>query len=188
MIILEIKELEIEGVFLIELPIFSDNRGYFREWFKSSLISESLGRNFDVRQANISSSNKGVLRGIHYSLSETGQGKWLTCISGAIMDVIVDIRVSSPTFKKHVSIELNSTNAASIFIPEELGHAFMALEDNSTVVYLLTSEYIPSQEFEINPLDQELDIAWPIDLPFLSNKDAAAPTLSQQLLAGRLPS
>lgn len=183
---MEIKELAIEGAWIAHSPTHTDSRGAFREWFKDEEIENTTGRRFVVSQANISTSNKGVIRGIHYSLTDEGQGKWITCISGSIWDVVVDIRPSSRTFKKWVGIELNALNGTSVFISESLGHGFISLEDNSTVAYLLTSDYSPTEEFEIHPLDPELGIIWPLKNTLLSPKDAAAPTLQQQLSDGKL--
>lgn len=183
---MQIRELAIKGAWIAHSPTHTDNRGFFREWFKEEEVEIATGRSFTVHQANISTSNKGVLRGIHYSLANKGQGKWITCISGSIWDVVVDIRPSSPTFKEWIGIELNALSGSSLFISEGLGHGFISLEDNSTVAYLLTSKYSPTEEFEIHPLDPELGIIWPLKNPSLSIKDAVAPTLMQQLSAGRL--
>ena len=97
---MKFEELAIKGVWLAHSPIHADSRGSFREWFKPAELLSATGQNFDVMQSNISISHRGVLRGIHYSLAEYGQGKWITCITGSIWDVVVDIRPSSPTFKK----------------------------------------------------------------------------------------
>ena len=145
-----------------------------------------MGRSFDVQQGNMSSSKKGVLRGIHYSLAKSGQGKWITSISGSVWDVVVDIRPSSPTYKKWIGTELNSNTGDALFISEGLGHGFISLEDNSTVAYLLTSKYSPADEFAIHPLDSELAITWPFENPSLSHRDASAPTLQEQFLSGNL--
>lgn len=185
---MEIIELGIKGAWLAKSQIHHDHRGYFREWFKGEDIENALGRGFDVQQANISSSNKGVLRGIHYSSATNGQGKWIACISGSIWDVVVDLRPTSLTFKKWVGVELNSSDGEALFISEGLGHGFVSLEDNSIITYLLTSKYSPSEEFEIHPLDPELAIRWPINQLLLSAKDEAAPTLKTQLSAGNLDS
>jgi dTDP-4-dehydrorhamnose 3,5-epimerase len=183
---MEIEELGIKGAWIARAPIHKDDRGYFREWFKAREIEIAMGRSFDVQQGNMSSSNKGVLRGIHYSLAKRGQGKWITSISGSVWDVVVDIRPSSPTYKKWIGTELNSNTGDALFISEGLGHGFISLEDNSTVVYLLTSNYSPSEEFAIHPLDSDLAIAWPIENPSLSLKDASAPTLREQLYSRNL--
>jgi dTDP-4-dehydrorhamnose 3,5-epimerase len=183
---MEIEELGIKGAWIARSPIHKDDRGYFREWFKAKEIAIAMGRSFDVQQGNMSSSNKGVLRGIHYSLAKSGQGKWITAISGSVWDVVVDIRPSSPTYKKWIGTELNSKTGDALFISEGLGHGFISLEDNSSVVYLLTSNYSPAEEFGIHPLDSELAISWPFENPSLSLKDASAPTLREQLQFGNL--
>ena len=103
---MELEELEINGAWLARSPIHKDERGIFREWFKSDDIKTATGRDFGIEQANISRSSKGTLRGIHYSIAPRGQAKWVTCVSGAIKDVIVDIRPVSPTFGKWVEVEL----------------------------------------------------------------------------------
>ena len=186
---MELNPLGIEGAWVAESPVWGDERGFFREWFKTSDISRVTGRDFSVAQANISSSARGVVRGIHYSLAEGGQAKWVTCVSGSIRDVIVDIRPSSPTYGKSVVVELSSASGNAVFIGEGLGHAFVSLEDASTVAYLVSSPFSPTDEYEINPLDPELGIEW--GLPFeqlrLSPKDAAAPTMAERAIQGKLP-
>ena len=129
------------------------------------------------------------MRGIHYSLAEGGQAKWVTCVSGSIRDVIVDIRPSSPTYGKSVVVELSSASGNAVFIGEGLGHAFVSLEDNSTVAYLVSSPFSPAEEFEINPLDSEIGIEWglPVGELRLSPKDAAAPSLAERMKSGKLP-
>jgi dTDP-4-dehydrorhamnose 3,5-epimerase len=184
---MKIEKLGIEGVWLGRSAILADNRGNFREWFKSTEISEMTGKEFKVEQSNTSTSKKGVIRGIHYSLAQKGQGKWITCISGSIWDVVVDIRPSSPTYKKWIGMELSANEGTSILISEGLGHAFLSLEDNSVVSYLLTTQYSPSEEFEINPLDPELGISWPGSSNFMSVKDSSAPDLQTRYQQGNLP-
>ena len=148
----------------------------------------ALGINpFNVSQANISISHKGVVRGIHYSLASEGQEKWITCVSGSIWDVIVDIRPSSPTFGKWVSVNLTAKSGNSILISSGLGHGFMALEDNTTVSYLLTSAYSPKDEYGIFPFDSVLGINWPLSEPILSDKDAQAKSFNQLKNEGKLP-
>lgn len=181
--------LSIEGVWLVESPIWSDNRGFFREWFKANSIQPAIGHEFKVEQANISSSVKGTLRGIHYSLATNGQAKWVTCVSGLIKDVIVDIRPNSKTYKKWIDIELSGTSGNSLLIGAGLGHGFVSLADISTVVYLLNSPFSPSDEFEINPLDPSLEINWGFENSRLifSEKDLNAPTLHERDRQGKLP-
>jgi dTDP-4-dehydrorhamnose 3,5-epimerase len=183
---MEIKELDIKGAWIAHSPIHKDDRGLFREWFRADQFEEAIGYTFKVQQSNISSSNKGVIRGIHYSRATGGQGKWVTCVAGSIWDVVIDIRPSSPTFKKWTAIELNAERGDALYISEGLGHGFVALENNSTIVYLLTSRYSPAEEYEINPFDLDLKIEWPLKNVILSNKDSAAPSLKKQFESGKL--
>ena len=186
---MKITQLEIEGVWVAESPIWSDDRGFFREWFKSDSIRAATGRDFGIEQANISLSSKGTLRGIHYSIAPRGQAKWVTCVSGAIKDVIVDIRLESPTFGKWVEVELRGDSGKAVLISEGLGHGFIALEDNTAVAYLVSTSFSPTHEFEINPLDKEIAINWGMQLSDLkiSDKDKKAPTLQERLIEGKLP-
>ena len=184
---MKFEKLAIEGAWLARSAFHRDERGSFREWFKAEEIRDATSREFAVSQSNISISQKGVLRGIHYSLALQGQAKWVTCVTGTIWDVIVDIRPSSPTFKKWIGVELSGKSGDEIFISEGLGHGFISLEDNSCVAYLLTTPYSPTEEFEIDPLDPELAIAWPLPERWMSSKDSAAPTLAIRLAEGNLP-
>ena len=186
---MKIIPLEIEGAWVAESPIWSDDRGFFREWFKSESIKTATGRDFGIEQANLSLSSKGTLRGIHYSIAPRGQAKWVTCVSGAIKDVIVDIRPESPTFGKWIDVELSGDSGKAVFIGEGLGHGFIALEDNTTVAYLISTPFSPSHEFEINPLDEKIGINWSMPLIDLkiSDKDKSAPTLAERLVEGKLP-
>ena len=178
---MEINALGIEGAWLASSPLHRDNRGFFREWFKAEEIAQATGLTFDLQQANISTSARGVLRGIH--LSSDLQAKWVTCVTGEIHDYIIDIRPSSPTFKKWISVELTAENGKAVLIAPGLGHAFVAVEENSTIAYLLSSPYVPENEFAINPFDTELSIDWGFDESdlILSDRDEQAPSLSEYL-------
>lgn len=186
---MNIQELAIKGVFVAESRLFTDERGFFREWFKSGEIKNATGREFGVEQANISLSSRGTLRGIHYSIASRGQAKWITCISGSIKDVIVDIRPDSKSFGQWIEVELAGNSGKAVFISEGLGHAFLAQEDNTAVAYLVTTPFSPTDEFEINPLDRKIGINWGVDLSSLkiSEKDKSAPTLAERLAEGKLP-
>ena len=186
---MKLTPLGIEGAWLAESPVWNDERGFFREWFKSESIKSATGRDFEIEQANISLSSAGTLRGIHYSIAPRGQAKWITCVSGVIQDVIVDIRPDSKTFGKWVGVELNGNSGKAVFISEGLGHGFLALEDNTAVSYLVTTPFSPTDELEINPLDIEIAIDWRIDLSELeiSEKDKNAPSLAERLSEGKLP-
>lgn len=186
---MELTPLGIEGAWLAESPVWSDDRGFFREWFKSERIEKVLGREFNVEQANISSSTKGTVRGIHYSLSAKGQAKWVTCVSGLIKDVIVDIRPNSKTYGKWIEVELDGTSGNMVLIAEGLGHGLISLADISTVAYLISSPFSPTEEFEINPLDPAIGInwGWPLSELKISDKDKNAPTLEERKKDGKLP-
>ena len=186
---MKLTPLGIEGAWLAESPVWSDDRGFFREWFKDEDVFVETGIDFSIKQANISQSNRGVIRGIHYSLAPDGQSKWVTCMKGSILDTVVDIRPDSVTFKQHLSIELNELDGKAILIGPGLGHGFSTLIQNSAISYLLTSAYHPEFEYEINPLDPELGIDWKLesDEIVLSTKDREAPTLLACLMSKELP-
>ena len=181
--------LGIEGVWLAESPVWSDDRGFFREWFKSEDIKNETGRDFGIEQANISLSSKGTLRGIHYSIAPRGQAKWITCVAGSIKDVIVDIRPDSKSFGQWIEVELKGDTGKAVLISEGLGHGFLALEDNTAVAYLVSTPFSPTHEYEINPLDEKIAINWGMEISELkiSDKDKNAPTLSERLAEGKLP-
>ena len=184
---MELEKLEIEGAWLAHSAVFPDERGSFREWFKLGDLTTTTGHNFEVKQSNISISRKGALRGLHYSLTSEGQGKWVTCVAGSVWDVIVDVRPSSATFMSWISIDLSAEVGNSVYISPGLAHGFIAFEDNTAVTYLLTSEYSPALEFGINPMDPELAIKWPIEAKYLSPKDLNAPSISQLIEQKLLP-
>jgi dTDP-4-dehydrorhamnose 3,5-epimerase len=186
---MKLTALGIEGVWLAESPVWSDDRGFFREWFKSEDIKNETGRDFGIEQANISLSSRGTLRGIHYSIAPRGQAKWITCVSGSIQDVIVDIRPYSKTFGQWIDIELKGDSGKAVLISEGLGHGFLALEDNTAVAYLVSTPFSPTDELEINPFDEKIGINWGMDLSELkiSGKDKIAPSLAARLAEGKLP-
>ena len=186
---MKLTELGIKGAWIVESDVWPDNRGSFREWFKPSESKEIIGFEFKVEQANLSISDYGVVRGIHYSLAPEGQAKWVTCAHGEILDFIIDLRTNSATYKKVESIQLSGNGNKSLLIGSGLGHAFVSLAQGSAVTYLLSSPYKPELEFEINPLDQslKLDFGIPAIGLIVSEKDKLAPTLIEQEISGRLP-
>ena len=182
------SSLPIEGAWTIKSRIYDDSRGSFREWFKSSILNHETADNFVPVQANISVSRAGVVRGVHYSLAKDGQAKLVTVLQGSILDFVVDIRVGSPTFGEVHSITLVAGDGCALFIGKDLGHAFQALEDNTVVSYLVSSEYSPADEKEITPLCPTLNIQWSQDLPIvLSEKDRTAPGIEFQKQQNLLP-
>jgi dTDP-4-dehydrorhamnose 3,5-epimerase len=187
---MELKPLGIEGAWLVKSPVWADERGSFREWFKSADILAATGIDFSVAQANLSESKRGVTRGIHYSLAPMGQAKWVTCVTGAIKDVIVDIRPSSPTYGNYVAVDLVGGDGQVVLIGVGLGHGFVSVIDGSIMAYLVTSPFSPTEEFEINPLDPAIAIDWglPSAELLLSPKDTGAPGLTARRTEGKLPS
>ena len=189
---MKITPLGIDGAWLAESEVWKDERGYFREWFKQEDVFRETGLNFSVQQANFSLSGNRVVRGIHYSLAPQGQAKWVTCVSGSILDVVVDLRRNSKTFKKIEYIQLDSTGGKALLIGAGLGHGFISQEENSGVSYLLTSPYSPENEFDISPMDLDLGINWGGDKDketqfVLSPKDLLAPSFNARLEQGKLP-
>jgi len=176
---MKVIPLAIAGAWLIESPVFPDERGMFREWFKVEALKENGFPEFEVRQANTSISHEGVIRGIHFSDEVTGQAKIVTCSSGSILDVIVDLRPNSESFCNFVSVKLSAIEGKSIYISKGLGHALQALEDNSTITYLLNKEYDPKMEYGVNPLDPDLFIPWPNQNLSISEKDRSAKTVKE---------
>lgn len=191
---MEYRELAVAGAWEITPRQFGDPRGVFLEWFKGGPFAEAAGHALDLQQANLSVSAAGVVRGIHFADVPPGQAKYVTCAKGAVLDVVVDIRVGSPTFGRWDSVLLDDVDRRAIYLSEGLGHAFMSLEDDSTVLYLCSTPYAPAREHGIHPLDERLAIQWPTAArdgsplsPQLSDKDSAAPTLDAALEQGLLP-
>jgi dTDP-4-dehydrorhamnose 3,5-epimerase len=184
---MEINKLKINGAWQTYSPIIKDTRGVFKELFSYSKNIKQTGLEFKVAQSIFTKSNNGVIRGIHYSLNPVQQWKWISCVNGSIMDIIVDIRFDSPTFGQFEQVELSDTNGMGILIQANLGHAFQSLCDNSMVVYNLSSAYEPEFEKNINPLDKHIKINWPLSKQIMSEKDSMAPNLQDQLKAGALP-
>jgi dTDP-4-dehydrorhamnose 3,5-epimerase len=182
-------ELTIAGAFLSSNKVHSDSRGYFREWFKSSELDKE-GVDFNPVQANFSMSNRGVLRGLHFSISEQGQDKLVSCMYGEVLDVIVDLRIGSPTYLFVEKVVLKADLGDVLFIPSGVGHSFLAVSEMAAVSYLTSSEYDAENEKTISPLDPEIGIDWPVfdGIEFsLSDRDLAAPTLKEAKALGHLP-
>lgn len=183
------RSLGIEGAWVLEPKVFPDDRGSFHEWYRGAEFREATGYDLALSQANCSVSRRGVVRGVHFSDVPPSQAKYVKCVRGAVLDVIVDIRVGSPTFGQWEAVRLDDESKHAVFLAEGLGHAFMALTDDATVVYLCSTGYSPGREHGINPLDPALGIAWPEGFePVLSDKDAEAPTLAEAEQSGLLPS
>ncbi|MBV2154457.1 dTDP-4-dehydrorhamnose 3,5-epimerase [Kitasatospora sp. SUK 42] len=180
-------ELSIEGAFEITPQVHGDARGHFTEWYRFDELAEVVGHPLNLAQANLSLSAKDVVRGIHFADVPPGQAKYVTCTRGAVLDVIVDLRVGSPTFGRWEGVRLDDTERKAVYIPEGLGHGFCALTDDATLTYLCSATYNPTGEHGVHPLDPDLDIEWPAGAPQLSARDAAAPSLKEAIATGLLP-
>ena len=172
--------LNIPDVVLIEPKVFGDSRGFFLESFKQDLFNEATGTNYEFIQDNHSRSSKGVLRGLHYQLPPYAQGKLVRVITGAVFDVAVDIRRSSPTFGKWVGAELTAENHKQLWIPPGFAHGFVVLSETADFVYKTTAYYAPQTDRGVLWNDAEIGIKWPqLDIPFsLSDKDQKQPRLA----------
>lgn len=183
------RPLGIDGAWVLQPQLFEDDRGTFHEWYRGGEFREATGHDLTLAQANCSVSRRGVLRGLHYADVPPGQAKYVTCVRGAVLDVVADIRVGSPTFGQWEAVRLDDDGRRAVFLAEGLGHAFMALTDDATVVYLCSTGYDPRREHTVDALDPALGITWPDGLtPVLSPKDARAPSLAEAQEAGLLPS
>lgn len=192
---MQIRALSISGAWEFSPHQHRDTRGILMETYRADLCTELIGRPFVLQQMTTSVSTAGALRGIHFTDTPFGQAKYVTCATGSIFDVVVDIRTGSPTFGKWESIILNENNRKAVYLEEGLGHAFLALEDGTTVNYLCSEIYNPAANHGIYPLDPEIGIAWPGQQEdgarlkgILSDKDANAPSLHAAMRSGQLPS
>jgi dTDP-4-dehydrorhamnose 3,5-epimerase len=184
----QVRALAVRDAWEVTPQVFADDRGVFLEWYRFGELAEAVGHPLQLRQANCSVSRRGTLRGVHYADVPPGQAKYVTCTRGAVLDVVVDLRVGSPTFAGSDSVRLDDVDRRAVYIAEGLGHAFLALTDDATVTYLCSQTYAPQRERGLDPLDRGLALRWPADVvPLLSPKDAAAPSLADALEAGRLP-
>jgi len=171
---------EIEDVIIIEPQVYGDNRGYFVETFRQDKLEEFLGYKINFCQDNESKSSKGVLRGLHYQLPPDAQTKLVRVIQGSVLDVAVDIRKGSPTFGKHVAVELSGDNKKQLLVPRGFAHGFVVLEDNTIFAYKVDNYYSPQNDRGIAYDDEDLKIDWliPHAKLNLSDKDTKQPKLS----------
>lgn len=186
---MEITPLSIRGAWRVTPALHRDARGVFLESYRAAGLADAVGRPFAPAQINTSVSRRGVLRGIHFQDIPPGQSKYVSCLRGAVLDFVVDIRVGSPTFGEWEAVRLDDVTREAVFLAEGLGHAFIALTDDATVNYLVGSPYAPAAEHGIDPLDPELALELPAEAgdPILSDKDRDAPTLAEARELGILP-
>lgn len=184
---MEVTPLGIEGAWQVLPRQHGDPRGVFLEWYRSERLTEAVGHPLRLAQANLSTSAAGVVRGVHFAQVPPGQAKYVTCVRGAVLDVVVDLRVGSPTFGGWEGVRLDDVERRALYLAEGLGHAFCALTEDTTITYLCSEPYAPGREHGVHPLDPAIGIGWPVADPVLSGKDAAAPSLAEAEQAGLLP-
>ncbi|SDW70539.1 dTDP-4-dehydrorhamnose 3,5-epimerase/NDP-hexose 3,5-(Or5-) epimerasee [Amycolatopsis xylanica] len=185
---MEIRELALPEVFLVKPRGFPDERGVFYESFRQDLVSEAVGRPFTVAQSNLSVSRRGTLRGLHGTRGPRSQAKLVTCVRGAVLDIVVDLRVGSPNFGQHAMVWLNAESMASVYIGEDLAHSFLALEDNTSMHYYCSMTYDEDAVYKVDPRDPDLDLPWGLTgEPIQSDADLKAPSLATAIADKLLP-
>lgn len=192
--------MAVPGAWVFTPKLRADDRGRFLEAFTADSLREATGRDLDLAQVNTSVSRAGVLRGIHFSDVPPGQAKYVQCVHGAVVDVVVDVREGSPTFGAADWALLDDRSRRSVFVPEGLGHGFLALSDDAAVTYLCSTAYAPGREHGVDPFSVGVD--WQAlareaageragsvvgKEPILSDKDRGAPTLAEARTQGMLP-
>lgn len=185
---MDVRELTVRDAYAFTPRAFPDDRGLFVAPFQEEAFVGAVGHPLAVAQTNHSVSRAGVVRGVHFADVPPGQAKYVYCPRGALLDVVVDLREGSPTFGTWDAVRLDSREYRAVYIPEGLGHAFIALTDDTVMAYLCSTAFNPAAEHGVHPLDPALGLPWPEELePVLSDKDAAAPTLAEASAAGLLP-
>ena len=182
------EPMGIDGAWTFTPAVHRDERGCFLECFRAGELSDVLGYRPETAQANCSVSRRGVIRGVHFASVPPGQAKYVMCVSGAVLDVVVDVRADSPSYARWEAVRLDDGSRRAVFLAEGLGHAFTPLTEEATVIYLCSTPYAPGREHGVHPLDPAIGIEWPAGTePVLSAKDTAAPTLEEARRAGLLP-
>lgn len=185
---MQFRRLRIPDAYEFFPRAFPDDRGLFVAPFQEEAFRSAAGHPLRLGQSNHSVSRRGTIRGIHFADTPPGQAKYVYCPRGSLLDVVVDLRVGSPTFGTWDAVKLDSSEYHAVYVAEGLGHGFIALEDDTVMAYLCSEPYNPAGEHGITPLDPALDLPWPADLePLLSDKDRAAPTLAEAREQGLLP-
>lgn len=177
---MEYIKTEINGVYILEPKVFKDERGYFFEAYKREDFEKHIGK-VDFIQDNESKSSRGVLRGLHYQKGEYSQAKLVRVMKGTVLDVAVDLRKDSPTFGKHVMVELSGENKRQFFIPRGFAHGFLVLSDEAVFTYKVDNIYAPAHEASVRYDDPKLGIKWPMDSSevLTSKKDLEAKPFSE---------
>jgi 5-epimerase len=185
---MEVRELKVPGAFEFTPRSFPDERGVFVSPYQEDAFVKAVGHPLRLAQTNHSLSRRGSLRGLHFADVPPGQAKYVYCPVGALLDVVVDIRAGSPTFGVWDAVRLDPVDFRAVYVPEGLGHAFVALEDDTVMTYFCSTPYNPPAEHGLSPMDPALALPWPTDVALLlSEKDKTAPTLAEAESTGLLP-
>ncbi|MER6912285.1 dTDP-4-dehydrorhamnose 3,5-epimerase family protein [Streptomyces sp. NPDC000594] len=183
-----ITETAVRDAYRIQPEPIPDQRGLFYEALRHTSLRAATGHAFEVRQVHFTVSHRGVLRGIHGTALPPGQGKIVTCVRGAALTMVVDLRVGSPTFGHHDVVRQDPHTATALYLPDGLGLAYVALADDTCVNYLCTQEYVHGTIIDVDALDPALDLPWNLSgPPIRSLRDEAAPSLAAAEAAGLLP-
>lgn len=186
---MSVRPLRVEGAYAFTPKVFPDSRGAFLSPYQEPAFTAALGHPlFPVAQTNHSVSARDVVRGVHYTLTPPGAAKYVYCARGSAIDIVVDVRVGSPTFGAWDSVLLDQTDHRAVYFPLGLGHAFISLEDDTVMSYMVSSSYVPEHELALTVLDPALGLPLPDrDRMVLSDRDSVAPTLAEAAEAGTLP-
>lgn len=184
---MKIRPLEIDGAYELTPEHHEDARGRLHEMYRADALAAEIGAPMPLAQVNVSTSVRGVLRGVHYADVPPGQAKYVSCLAGSVLDVVVDLRTGSPSFGRHAAVPLDDVTSRAVYLAEGLGHAFCVTSESATVLYLCSTPYAPDREHGVSPLDPGLGVGWPVTDPILSPKDRGAPTLAEARAAGLLP-
>ncbi|MEU6838666.1 MULTISPECIES: dTDP-4-dehydrorhamnose 3,5-epimerase family protein [Streptomyces] len=186
---MEAKELGVVGAHVFTPQVFADSRGAFVSPFQEEAFVRQTGhRLFPVEQISHSRSRRGVVRGVHFTRTPPGMAKYVYCPRGRALDIIVDLRRGSPTFGRHATVVLDPVDFRAVYFPVGLGHAFVALEDDTVMAYTLSLAYAPENELALSVYDPDLALSLPEDIePVVSERDRVAQSLEQALESGVLP-
>ncbi|WBC07597.1 dTDP-4-dehydrorhamnose 3,5-epimerase [Micromonospora sp. WMMA1947] len=186
---MKVEELAVTGAFVFTPDVYPDHRGSFVSPFQQRAFASAKGAPFlPVAQTNHSVSRRGVVRGIHYTVTPPGTTKYVYCAAGEAIDIVVDIRVGSPTYGKWDAVRVNPRDFRAVYFPVGVGHAFVALADDTVMSYMLTSAYVPEYEKAISVFDPDLGLPIPGDIePIVSERDSVGPRLAEAAEAGLLP-
>ncbi|MFJ2226286.1 dTDP-4-dehydrorhamnose 3,5-epimerase family protein [Streptomyces halstedii] len=183
------RQLAVDGAFEFQPKVFTDERGLFVSPFQETAARQALGRPlFPVAQTNHSLSRRGTIRGAHYTLTPPGIAKYVYCARGRALDIVIDVRLGSPTYGRSETVLLDQEDFRAVFFPVGVAHAFVALEDRTVMSYMLSGEYVPENELALSVFDPVLELSLPSDFePVMSERDLAAPTLETAEKSGTLP-